>query len=133
MSDAKLFKIGQANEREVEEFGCQWMEVNWGVWYDDELAALFQAEALGNGWLNVHATVSRRKLHPQITKMYAKAFSDRLLELGATGLQAEIELKNRAAILMAKAAGYSETSRNDEWVLLTREPDGQEETATTTV
>lgn len=133
MSDAKMFKVGQAVPMEIEEFGGQTMDVNWGVWYDDELVALFQAEALGNGWLNVHATVTRRKLHPQVTKMYAKAFSDRLLELGATGLQAEIEPKNRAAILMAKAAGYEEAHRNDEWVLLTRKPDGQEETAATSV
>ena len=133
MSDAKRFKIGQAHEQEVADFGATWTEINWGVWYDDELAALFQAEPLGNGWLNVHATVKRRTLHPEITKLHAKAFSNRLLELGATGLQAEIELKNRAAIRMAKAAGYSEISRNDEWVTLVRKPDGQEETATATV
>jgi RimJ/RimL family protein N-acetyltransferase len=56
--------------------------------------------------------------------MFAKQFSDRLLELGARGLKAEIEIKNRAAIRIAKAAGYTEQARNDEWVTLTRLPNG---------
>jgi hypothetical protein len=59
-----------------------------------------------------------------LTYFYAKTFSDRLLELGAAGLKAEIKVKHRAAIRIAKAAGYTEQTRNDEWVVLTRLPNG---------
>jgi hypothetical protein len=133
MNAASKFETRQATVEEVQVFGGEWTDVNWGIWYDGEMAALFQADNDGDGWLNVHAKVARRKLHPAVTKIYAKAFSDRLLELGAIGLKAEIEPRNRAAIQMAKAAGYREVNRNDEWVLLVREPDGKEETTATTV
>jgi RimJ/RimL family protein N-acetyltransferase len=59
-----------------------------------------------------------------VTYLYARQFADRLLELGAVGLKAEIEVKNRAAIRVAKAAGFVEQTRNDEWVVLTRLPNG---------
>lgn len=133
MSDQALFETRQATPAEVRDFDADWTDINWGVWYNGELVALFQADEDGDGWLNVHATVARRTLHPTVSKAYAKTFSDRLLELGAYGLKAEIEPWNRAAILMAKAAGYREVNRNDEWVLLVRESDGKEETSTTTV
>lgn len=133
MSNASDFETRQAVPEEVRDFGADWTDINWGVWYHGELVALYQADEDGDGWLNVHATVLRRALHPAITKNYARIFSDRLLELGACGLKAEIAPWNRAAIRMAKAAGYREVSRNDEWVLLMREADGKETANAVTV
>ena len=123
--NVKQLEARQATLEETLLFGADILDVNWGVFWDDELIALFQAETDGDGWLNVHATVARRRLHPALTKMFAKQFSDRLLELGATGLKAEIEIKNRAAIRIAKAAEYTEQTRNDQWVVLTRLPNGR--------
>jgi len=99
-------------------------EINWGVTWNDKIVALFQAQDDGDGWLAVHANVPRHTIHPTVTYLYARQFADRLLELGAVGLKAEIEVKNRAAIRVAKAAGFVEQTRNDEWVVLTRLPNG---------
>ena len=120
----KQFQVRQATLEEVKSFAADFLDVNWGVFWEGAMVALFQAEDDGGGWLNVHATVPKRTLHPEVTKMYAKRFSDRLLELGAVGLKAEIDIKNRAAIRIAKAAGYTEQTRNDKWVVLTRLPNG---------
>ena len=120
----KQFETLQVTPEEALKFTEHWCDVNWGVYWNGELLALFQAEDDGDGWLNVHAHVARRRLHPKVTHMYAKMFSDRLLELGAAGLKAEIKVQNRAAIRIAKAAGYAEQTRNDEWVTLTRLPNG---------
>ena len=121
-----LFTTRQATEEEVVAFGQEFIEINWGVWLGDKLVALFQAEEEPDGWLNVHARVLRRTLHPDITKMYAKSFSNRLLELGATGLKADIPATHRAAIRIAKAAGFVETGREENRIILTRLPDGNE-------
>jgi hypothetical protein len=123
--NVKQLEARQATLEETLLFGADILDVNWGVFWDNELIALFQAEDDGDEWLNVHATVARRRLHPALTKMFAKQFSDRLLELGARGLKAEIEIKNRAAIRIAKAAEYTEQTRNDQWVVLTRLPNGR--------
>jgi len=123
--DVKQLEVRRATLEETLLFGADILDVNWGVFWDSELIALFQAEDDGDEWLNVHATVARRRLHPALTKMFAKQFSDRLLELGAVGLKAEIETSNRAAIRIAKAAEYTEQTRNDQWVVLTRLPNGR--------
>lgn len=123
--DVKQLEARQATIGEVLFFGASVLDVNWGVFWGGDLVALFQAEEDGDDWLNVHASVLRRRLHPALTKMFAKQFSDRLLELGAAGLKAEIEVKNRAAIRIAKAAEYREQTRNDQWVVLTRLPNGR--------
>jgi hypothetical protein len=120
----KDIAVRQATPDEAALLTDLWCDVNWGVYYGGQLVALFQAEDDGDGWLNVHANVARRRLHPRLTYFYAKSFSDRLLELGAVGLKAEIKIANRAAIRIAKAAGYTEQTRNDEWVILTRVPNG---------
>ncbi len=120
----KDIAVRQATPDEAARLTELWCDVNWGVYYGDELLALFQAEDDGDGWLNVHANVARHRLHPKLTYFYAKTFSDRLLELGAVGLKAEIKVNHRAAIRIAKAAGYTEQTRNDEWVVLTRLPNG---------
>jgi hypothetical protein len=109
---------------EVIKFGQPVYEINWGVTWNDKIVALFQAQDDGDGWLAVHANVPRHTIHPTVTYLYARQFADRLLELGAVGLKAEIEVKNRAAIRVAKAAGFVEQTRNDEWVVLTRLPNG---------
>jgi hypothetical protein len=109
---------------EVIEFGQPVYEINWGVMLDSKIVALFQAQDDGDGWLAVHANVPRHTIHPKITHLYALQFADRLLELGAVGLKAEIEINNRAAIRVAKAAGFVEQTRNNEWVVLTRLPNG---------
>jgi len=123
--DVKQLEAKQATWGETLLFGADILDVNWGVFWNGDLVALFQAEDDGGGWLNVHASVLRRRLHPALTKMFAKQFSDRLLELGAVGLKAEIEISNRAAIRIAKAAEYTEQTRNDQWVVLTRLPNGR--------
>lgn len=123
--DVKQLEAKQATWGETLLFGADILDVNWGVFWNGDLVALFQAEDDGGGWLNVHASVLRRRLHPTLTKMFAKQFSDRLLELGAVGLKAEIKISNRAAIRIAKAAEYTEQTRNDQWVVLTRLPNGR--------
>jgi hypothetical protein len=128
-----LFTTRQATEEEAWDFSQMFVEVNWGVWLGDKMVALFQAEEEPDGWLNVHAMVKRRTLHPEITKMYAKSFANRLLELGAKGLKAEIQRTNRAAIRVARAAGFTEQGTDDEWVILTRVPNGTSKSDETAV
>lgn len=112
---------GQATREQVEEMEIPWREINWVVMVNGAVAAIFQAEDDGDGCLAVHATVKRRTLHPKLTHAYAHLFSSDLLRLGARQLKAEISIKNRAAIRIARAAGFAEISRNDEWVTLERE------------
>ncbi|HYE59368.1 MAG TPA: hypothetical protein VD948_12725, partial [Rhodothermales bacterium] len=90
---------------EVAAFGREPLLFNWGVIYNGEPVACFQAEAERGGVLNVHATV-RRGLHPQVTRAYARRFSEELLCRGAASLICRIPRTNRAAIRMATAAGY---------------------------
>jgi hypothetical protein len=111
---------GQVQQEDVEAFGLPWRDVNWGIWLGDRLAAVFQAEEDGDGCLAVHATVPRRTLHPRLTYAYAYLFASDLLRLGAKELKAEIAIRNRAAIRVARNAGFTEVSRNDEWVTLRR-------------
>lgn len=126
-----MFVARQATSAECREFGQDPCDVNWGVWVNGKLCALFQAENNGDGWLNVHANVKPRTLHPGVSQIYAAKFAKDLLDYGAAGLKAEIPVTNRAAIRLAKAAGFNETHRNDEWVLLVRY--GQKEGADATV
>jgi len=125
-----MFVARQATSAECREFGVDVCDVNWGVWLNGKLVALFQAENDGEGWLVVHANVKPRALHPGVTQIYAAKFAKDLLDYGAAGLKAEIPVTNRAAIRLAKAAGFNEIHRNDEWVSLVRY--GKEETATAT-
>lgn len=109
-------------------FHVELCEVNWGVCVDGEPVACFQAEDDGDGWLRVHANVLRHRLHPRLTYAYAKTFSDQLLAYGAVGLICEIALRNRAAVWIARQAGYAEVSRNDEFITLVRYGQTQTET-----
>lgn len=122
-----MFTARQAIDAEVRAFGLDICDVNWGVWMNNVLVALFQAENEGDGWMCVHANVKPRTVHPGITQIYAAKFSNDLLGYGAK-LKAEIPPKHRAALRLAKAAGFTEIHRNAEWVILTKvRDDGQEE------
>ena len=121
-----VFRTGQVTDQDVRAFGLDVCEVNWGVWLNNVLVALFQAEEGGEGWLTVHANVKPRTIHPAITQIYARQFSDDLLRYGAR-LKAEIPPRHRAALRLAKAAGFTEIHRNDEWVVLEKVRDGQKE------
>lgn len=111
---------GVLTPSDVQGFGLDVCEVNWGVFVNGSLVACFQAEEEPDGWLNVHANVKRRSLHPALTYGYARSFSDRLIELGAPGLRCEIKNNNRAAIRVAAAAGFHIDSRNDEFTTLVK-------------
>lgn len=118
--DLLHYRTGQVAREDVAEFNAPVRDVNWGIWHNDRLIALFQAEDDGDGYLAVHANVKRRSLHPVLAYAFAYTFSTDLLRQGAVGLKAEIDLRNKAAIRMAKKAGYTEVSRNDDWVILRR-------------
>lgn len=110
-----------ATPDECAAFGIESLPINWAVVLRDEIAAIYQAENDGDGWLAVHAHVKPRTLHPLLSAAYAKTFSDQLLQHGASGLVAEIPPQHRAALRMARAAGFAEVCRNDEWVTLKRD------------
>lgn len=110
----------QATEAECADFSIPFLPINWAVEYQGEVAAIFQAQPDGDDWLLVHANAKRHTIHPKVLGDIARQFSDRLLELGAIGVRAEIADWNRAAIWLAKAAGYQEKGRSDGWVLLER-------------
>lgn len=110
---------------EVEWFGLEPMAVNWGIVKDGRIVACFQAQPDFQGWLNVHANIKRHSLHPVLTCSYAKLFSDRLLDLGANGLICGIHPKHKAAIKIAINAGFVESSRCLNLVILKRQNDGQ--------
>lgn len=114
-------KVDKASTEEVASMKLRFMDVNWGLWIDGELLGIFQAEEDSDGWLAVHANVMRHRVHPIITKKIAHSFATDLLKLGAVGLKAEIAVDNRAAIRMAKNAGFTEVHRNENWVTLRRE------------
>ena len=127
-------QTGKVSQEEVEEFGLPWRHVNWGVRVGNlqatqgqTLVAIFQAqeEEGEEGCLAVHAKVLRRSLHPSLSLQFAHMFATDLLQLGATTLKAEIDVKHRAALRMAKAAGFVEETRDDKWVTLRRGQDGQ--------
>lgn len=103
---------------ECEKFDAEPCPINWGIVCNGEPVACFQAEPEADGWLSVHANVKRRALHPAISAAYAKTFSEDLMRHGAVGLVAEIAINNRAAIRLAKAAGYKEVHRNESWMTL---------------
>lgn len=121
-----VFSARQATDAEVRAFGLDVCDINWGVWLNNVLAALFQAENEGDNWLCVHANVKPRTLHPAITQIYARKFSEDLLRYGAR-LKAELPPRHRAALRLAKAAGFTEIHRSNEWVVLEKVRDGQKE------
>ncbi len=92
---------------ECASFGVRHLPVSWGVFYRDELAAVFRAEPLHNGWLAVHADARRHTLTPRVVQACARSFAAQLLEQGARGLLCKIPNANRAAIRLAKAAGFT--------------------------
>lgn len=116
-----MLEVRNATHDECAAFGITPCEINWAVLVSDTIAAIYQAEDDGDGWLAVHANVKPRSLHPALTAAYARTFCDQLLAYGAAGLKAEIPLTNRAAQRMARKAGFEEVCRNDEWMTLKRE------------
>lgn len=111
----------QAAPEEVADFAQPLCPINWAVEKDGNVAALFQAQEDDDGWLLVHANAKRRTIHPAVLGQIAKDFSDRLLELEAIGLRAQIAAKNRAAIRLAKKAGYvQQRVDGDGFVILER-------------
>ena len=116
------FETRSLTPEEVDAFGADLCPVNWGVIWQGEILACFQAEPedCESLVLNVHANVKRRALHPAVTAAYAKTFSDRLVELGASELMCRIKPENRAALRMAKAAGYRESGTEDGCIVLRR-------------
>lgn len=105
-----MLSVRNLTLEEIQGFGFEKPDdVNWGVCVDGVPVAYFSAESDGTGRLNVHVNVKRRSIHPLLVKAYAKTFCDQLLTLGATGLLCRIEQSNRAAIRIARAAGFTET------------------------
>jgi RimJ/RimL family protein N-acetyltransferase len=94
--------------------------INWGVILNGEPVAYFSAEPEHDGRLEVHVTAKRHKLHPRLIRQYAEQLGNRLLELGAKGLIARVALDNRASIAAAKAAGFDEESRDNEFVVMVK-------------
>lgn len=116
-----MLSVRNLTPEEVRTFGYEEPnQVNWGVCLDDEPVAYFSAEPEAEGRLEVHVTAKRHRLHPQVLKLYAKQFSDRLLALGARGLIAKIAPTNRASLWVAKAAGFQEQSRDKDIVILVK-------------
>ncbi len=121
MEKSDALTVRNLTPEEISDFGVEPCPINWGVISDNRVVACFQAEpAEVGGWLNVHANVHRKSLHPALTYAYAKTFSDQLIRYGAKGLMCEIPNKNRAAIRVAAAAGFLITSKNDEFTTLVR-------------
>ena len=121
MEENNALTVRNLTPDEISDFGIEPCPINWGVISDNRVLACFQAEpADKDGWLNVHANVQRKSLHPALTYAYAKTFSDQLIDYGALGLTCEIPNKNRAAIRVAAAAGFLITSKNDEFTTLVR-------------
>ena len=117
--------------KEVQQFGFDsGNSIDWGICLNDEPVVYFSAEPEADGRLEVHVTAKRRRLHPQLIKLYARQFSNRLLALGANGLIAKIAPGNRASLSVAKAAGFVELSRDDETIVLVKNNE-TEDTATT--
>lgn len=117
-----MISVRNLTLEEVRTFGYEDANaINWGVILDDEPVAYFSAEPIADGQLEVHVTSKRKKLHPKLLRMYAEQLSDRLLELGATGLVAKIAPTNRASIAVAMAAGFTEQSRDNEFVVMTKQ------------
>ena len=121
-----------ATPEECAAFGVEVCPVNWAVEYQGQVAAIFRAEPEADGWLYVHADVKRHVLHPQVVYHFARIFSDRLLELGAVGLVAEIPAGNRAAVWVAKRAGFRVEHVNEEFTLLVKEHGRKTEDSTAT-
>lgn len=117
---SKNITTGSVTKENVQAFSLPWRDVNWGVWVNGVLVAIFQAQEEENGILAVHANVSRRALHPILTKAYALMFANDLLRYGAPSLVAEIPETNRAALRIARAAGFIETERKEGYVVLRR-------------
>jgi len=116
-----MLSVRDLTPAEVREFGYEWGNaVNWGVCLNGEPVAYFSAEPLDGDVLEVHATAKRHRLHPAILREYAQKFSNRLLALGAPSLVAKIAPTNRASIWLAKAAGFTEQSRDNDFVVLVK-------------
>lgn len=116
---------------EISEFSTTPCEVNWGVFLHGRPVACFQAEDDGDGWLLVHAHVHRHTLHPVLAAAYAKTFSDQLLQHGAAGLVADIKPNNRAAIRLAKSAGFRVARITEQFVTLVKTDERKKETTGT--
>lgn len=121
MEENYTLTVRNATHDECTAFGITPCDINWAVLLNETIAAIYQAEDDGDGWLAVHANVKPHTLHPVLTAAYARTFCDQLLAYGAAGLKAEIPIANRAAQRMARKAGFEEVCRNDEWVTLKRE------------
>ena len=89
--------------------------INWGVIVNGRIVACFSAEPESYEplILNVHANVRRHTLRPAETVTIARSFSEQLLAQGAAQLLCRIPLSNRAALRMAKAAGYQPDHTED--------------------
>lgn len=116
-----MISVRNLTPDEIRGFGYEETNsINWGVILDGEPVAYFSAEPEPDGRMEIHVTAKRRRLHPAVLREYATKLGNRLLELGAKGLIARVALTNRASIWAARAADFIEESRDDEWVILTK-------------
>jgi len=92
--------------------------INWAVCLDDEPVVYFSAEPEAEGWLEIHCTALRHRLHPHLIIAYAKSFARQLLDRGFIGLIANIAPANRASIWLGLAVGFKEIRRNSQWVTM---------------
>jgi hypothetical protein len=117
-----LIGVRNATPEECADFGNDPCLVNWLIMLHDRPAVLYQAfpdPDIPEG-LEVHVVAKRHTLHPALIAAYAKTFADQLLTNGATALKAEVAVWNRASLRVAKAAGFIETERDSENIILRR-------------
>lgn len=93
--------------------------VCWGVYANGELAACFSMEQQPDRSIAVHVS-SNRLLPFNILKKIAKGCADGLLASGVPYLSASAPNDKRAAIWLAKAAGFQEVNRTETMVELVR-------------
>lgn len=91
----------------------------WGIYMHDRLSACFSMEQQSDGAVSVHVS-SDRTIPFNLLKLIAKGCADGLLAHGVPCLTASVPVRNRAAIWLAKAAGFQEIKRDEENVELIR-------------